>query len=237
MGHKREPRPGPWRETAARLSVEVGADRGRQKALASRVGVSPATMSRFLAGSHQPRADELVRLAAELGTSVGVLLGEPLPAPQERLMVAGDAHVLGIPLVADEIAAGAGALPEVPDERIYWFRESWLNGLGYRTPGRFACIRLGNDARASSMLPTIPPLSVVLVDRGANPERPPARSVWLVEDGDGPVVKRITLVSAGLVIESDNPAPQYHARFIPLTDRPVRDVLRGRAVWWAVEAE
>lgn len=152
-------------------------------------------------------------------------------------MAAGDAHVLGIPLVADDIAAGNGALPEVPDERIYWFRESWLNGLGYRTPGRFACIRLGNDARASSMLPTIPPLSVVLVDRYARRENPPARSVWLVEDGEGPVVKRITLVSAGLIIESDNPAPQYHARFIPLEDRRIQDVLRGRAVWWAVEAE
>ena len=87
------------------------------------------------------------------------------------------------------------------------------------------------------MLPTIPHRSVVLIDRQARRERPQARSIWLVEDGGGPAVKRVTLVEAGLVIESDNPAPQYHARFIPLKDRPIQNVLRGRAVWWAVEAD
>lgn len=160
-----------------------------------------------------------------------------LPQVGEMSLPAGSGSVIGIPLVADEVAAGNGALPEVPEDRTYWFREEWIRTLGYRQPGRFACIRLANTARASSMLPTIPPLSVVLVDRKARRDHPKARSLWLVEDGEGPVVKRVTLVDAGLVIESDNPAPQYHARFISLKDRPIQEVLRGRVVWWAVEAE
>lgn len=81
MGHKRERLDGPWREVAARLSAEVGADRGRQKTLALRVGVSEATMSRFLAGTHQPRADEVYRLARALGVPLSSLLGEVEPPP------------------------------------------------------------------------------------------------------------------------------------------------------------
>lgn len=206
-------------------------------ALASMAGLNRSHLGRVEKGDRGLSLAAALNLATVVETTLGALLGEPQPAVQDRVMTAGDALAVGIPLVADEIAAGNGSLPEVPDDRVYWFREKWLSDLGYRTPGRFACIRLGNDAKASSMLPTIPPKSVVLIDRKARRDRPPNRSIWLVEDEGGPVVKRVTLVDAGLVIESDNPAPQYHARFISLKDRPVQDVLRGRAVWWAVEAE
>lgn len=204
-----------------------------QKELVAKAKVARTTVYRVLAGTLQPTVPVASRLASALDTTVGQLLGET-PA-EDRVASVGAGHLVGVPLVAEEIAAGNGSLPEVPDDRTYWFREEWIRGLGYRQPGRFACIRLANTARASSMLPTIPPLSVVLVDRKARRDRPQARSIWLVEDGEGPVVKRVTLVDAGLVIESDNPAPQYHARFISLKDRPVQDVLRGRVVWWAVE--
>ena len=135
--------------------------------LAKKAGVHERTIRRWREGKHDdPRLSSLEAVAGALGTTVGSLLGDPPPTP-ERVLAAGEALAVGIPLVADEVAAGHGALPEVPDDRIYWFREDWLRGFGHRNHDRFACIRLGDDVRASSMLPTIPPLSLVLVDRSA----------------------------------------------------------------------
>lgn len=124
MGHRRERVDGPWRDVAGRLSSEVGADRGRQKALSLRVNVSEATMSRFLAGTHQPRADELVRLASALGTTVGTLLGEtapPAPAiPPDAIDQAERLAREAAELAARLRSAGRPKGEEIREEPVVW---------------------------------------------------------------------------------------------------------------------
>ena len=50
------------------------ARRLRQVDMAGKVGVSPDTYRRWEAGKYQPRADQLIRLAAVLGTTAEKLL-------------------------------------------------------------------------------------------------------------------------------------------------------------------
>lgn len=146
---------------------------------------------------------------------------------------------VGAPLVLEEVAAGNGSLPVVPEEKIYFFHESYMvrHGWSAGDRDRFCCIRLGK--KAFSMHPTIQPNAVVLVDR-RYPEallKTLKRGICLVDDPDeGVAVKRATMGDGVLVIESDNPDPQFHARVISLKGRNVRDVIRGKALWWSVEA-
>lgn len=243
MGHRRERQEGPWREIASRLSSAVGADRGRQKALASRVGVSPATMSRFLAGSHQPRVDELARLASALETTVGRLLDEtPLKDAglAEVVLPYGSESpsVVGVPLAAAGVGAGVGQLELIPEGRHpYFFRQDFLERKGWAEtrPDRFAIYKLGADEVASSMDPTIAPESVVLVDREADRDSVEPRSIWVVRDAAGLILKRVTVEDGWIILESDNRHPEFAPRVLHVTKKERHQTLVGRVLWYAAE--
>jgi transcriptional regulator with XRE-family HTH domain len=75
-----------WTAAAARIRLRLEGDRGSQKRLASKAGVSEPTLSRFLDGKSEPSLDEAVRIADALGWPPHELLGAVnawRPAPPE----------------------------------------------------------------------------------------------------------------------------------------------------------
>jgi len=205
-------------------------------------------LSRYLAGQRIPNPDVAVKIAKAFGLSesetaakltgletVGRVQSVTAATPAMALVMNG----VGAPLVLEEVAAGVGSLPFVPEEKTYFFHESYMARHGWHEEDRdrFCCIRLGR--RAHSMQPTIQPNAVLLIDRRYPEEKLRAlkRGICLVDIPDeGVAVKRVTWGDHVLVIESDNPEPEFHARVIDMRDREIRDVIRGKVLWWSVEA-
>lgn len=233
-----------WRDVA---SVLKGRDRPTsQKAIASRLGITESVLSKYLSGALAPEPVLALRLAAACGVppaEVGDLIG--ITSPGRPQLADADTpatvlHGVGAPLVAEDVAAGPGSLPSVPDDRVYFFHRSYMAHHGWRESDRdrFCCVRLGRAATASSMVPTIPPKAVLLIDRRYPEEklRRLQRGICLVETDEGLAVKRATVTDGVLMLESDNPEPQYHARAIQLAGVQIRDVIRGKVLSWTVEA-
>ncbi|MGE5236717.1 MAG: XRE family transcriptional regulator [Acidobacteriota bacterium] len=197
-----------------------------QQSLADRAGVSRNFVAQIERGESIPTVATLSRLAQALGTGVGELLGEELPATPA-------ADTVPVPLVADRIAAGPPLYVADHIERYEHFPYSFLRNLG-TNPRQAILVRLGADQ--DSMADTIAPGSTVLLDR--TPLRDVfARGIYAVREeaaGEmGCAVKRLVLdaTSRVLILLSDNPA--HLPRAVRLkAGQPLNDVVIGRVVWW-----
>ncbi|MFA6031132.1 MAG: S24 family peptidase [Elusimicrobiota bacterium] len=234
-----------WSEIAALLQPLAKAERGSQKRASLRTGADEYEISRFLSGKAIPDPVIGAQLVQMFGLDFGEVSGlGPLGSVQPVVAHTPEGggrelHGIGAPLVAEDVAAGEGSLPSVPDEKVYFFHESFLRRVGGAgsPKDRWACVRLGSDRVASSMSPTIPPKAVLLVDRRADRLHPRDRTIWLVDDPeDGLCVKRVTLRHGILILESDNPEARFAPRHVLLADRPVQNVVKAKVVWWGVEA-
>lgn len=235
-----------WKQIAARIGQKATEKRGAQKVAGLRLGIEKSRLSRYISGDRTP--DPILGL--QIASAFGVTLAEVaemagLEAPGRPQLAEADTsatvlHGVGAPLVAEDVAAGPGSLPSVPDDRVYFFHRSYMAHHGWRESDRdrFCCVRLGRAATASSMVPTIPPKAVLLIDRRYPEEklRRLQRGICLVETDEGLAVKRATVTDGVLMLESDNPEPQYHARAIALSGVQIRDVIRGKVLSWTVEA-
>ncbi|MDR2160919.1 MAG: XRE family transcriptional regulator [Desulfovibrio sp.] len=224
-------------------------ERGRlsQISLARRTGLPQSSLSRFLESKGGLSAASLLALAAEMGYSF-----QPPAGPRDvcfvdalRAPAAGDLpppvseDYLAVPLVG-EVGAGPGVLPR---EEI----SSWV--LVYR--GHHSVIRrhdllaveIGQNQR--SMIPTLHPLDIVLVDRGDWGEQtghtPPGNIFLVREPGQegGAMVKRVSLAGSGdlatITFYSDN-AAEYGPETYHLAqyESSPRQAIVGRVVWaWA----
>lgn len=210
--------------------------------LARRAGVSRQYVYSVEAGDSTPGLGILRQLAEALGVDwIEFVPADHREKQHEEIDGTSrqGAAPIGIRLVAKDIAAGPGALPDVDSDSLYYFREEWLRKRGWtaKQKDRFACIKLGSDATASSMIPTIWPQSVVLLDREPNRDRVKARSLWLVRDSEGEAIKRVTRLPDALILESDNPLPAYAAKRLPVKGVVVQNVLLARVLWWATEVD
>ena len=238
----------PWKDIAPGIRERMERSSDAQKVLAHRLGLSEPALSLYLTGKRSPSIGTLINVADFFKLPLDVLVGRDFGEVQSVAgKLDGSDRVLegvGAPLVAKGVAAGAAAVPEAPDDRTYFFGESFMRRHGWR-PGqkdRWCCIKLGTTRLASSMLPTIRPESVILVDRKASRETIQPRSLWFIQDPDpslpehGLCVKRVTVADGSLILESDNPDPQFAPRSIPLRGVPMEDVVKGKVVWWGTEA-
>jgi transcriptional regulator with XRE-family HTH domain len=202
-------------------------DRGlSQQAAADRAELSRNFVAQIERGESVPTVATLSRIAAALGVAVGELLGE-------EPLAAADSDAVGVPLVADRIAAGPPLMVADHVDRIEPLPRSLLRSLGV-DPHRAVLVRLGPDQ--DSMADTIPPGSTVLLDRTPARELTP-RGIYAVREesmGDaGCSVKRLVLdaESRVLILLSDNPA--HLPRAIRLKPGlPLGDIVIGRVVWW-----
>jgi len=234
-----------WAEVAA--VVRAALRRGDQKVLESRLDLQKGTLSRYLSAERTPDPVMAARICHLVGLDLADVAGlASSGSPQLVTARPGDGTPrelsgVGAPLVAIEVAAGEGALTEVEDEKLYFFGKSFMRKLGWdeRAKDRFCCIKLGSAAVAESMEPTIRHGSLLLVDRRPTWQRlrDRAREIYLVRmPGEKEAVKRCTLDGSMVIIESDNPAPKYHPRAFSVTGENWRDFVRGRVLWWSVEA-
>ncbi len=140
---------------------------------------------------------------------------------------------VALPLLADPIAAGQPiAIAPNPDrDRTLSFRETVV-----RKFTRPICLRIG--PREESMLPTLEPGDVLVIDQ--NPDRrrsPQAGHIYAVNfdpltGDDGGAVKRIDLSGSTLVVTSDNMNKRsYPPQVFNVTDVDLLDALVGEVVW------
>lgn len=213
-------------------------------AVARKAGVSDRTLRRWREGKHDdPKLSTLESVAAVLKTTVSSLLGEPAAPPSSGVTVDSEDFAT-LPLVAEGVAAGFGAVAEIPDEpRPYAFRADWpaLKGMA-ADPLRFVLFRLRDDA--DSMAPEIKPGALVLCDRSEDVRITPRNGVpYLVvtERPDHVAVKRVLPVRDGekiraLVYHSTN--PHYPPVSIDMKrGERIQDLVRARVVWWATTVE
>lgn len=192
------------------------------------------------------QAKAIQRLSSDLGGSAGTAaryllnLGVRWLAGERPPAMPSDAPAFfAAPLLAEDVGAGEPRLEMIPGaDRRYGFREDWLKDRGWKpeNPDRFGVYRLA-DLFAESMEPTIRAGSILLVDREADPDAPPPRSIWIVRHKGGLVCKRVTMRDGWIVLESDNRDEQYAPEALRLTAAARRTMLEGRVVWWATTVD
>ena len=140
---------------------------------------------------------------------------------------------VALPLLANPIAAGhpLAIAPDPDRDRTLSFRETVV-----RKFTRPICLRIG--PREESMLPTLEPGDVLVIDQ--NPDRrrsPQAGHIYAVNFGpltgdEGGAAKRIELSGSTLVVTSDNMDKRaYPTQVFNVTDVNVLDALVGEVVW------
>lgn len=204
--------------------------KGNQARIAGLAGLDPATISRWRSGAEplNLRFNTVERLAQALGVQAGWLLGaEESSAPID------ESSFLAVPLLRDTVAAGnprivsSDVITELPFTR-YWIRKR-IGAVPGR--GRLVLVRVERGWLGESMLPTITPGSMLLVDRG-----PGGEGLHQVEDGgiylllaeDGLTVKRVWKADGGLLCCPDN-RTEKHRPFVLKPER-MQDAIKGRVI-------
>lgn len=192
------------------------------------------------------QARAIGKLASELGGSSGTAARYLLNLgirwlASERPAASSDGApgFFPAPLLAEDVGAGPPRLRMIPGaDRRYGFREDWLSDMGWspESPERFGVYRLA-DLHARSMEPTIQAGSILLVDREANRDSVPPRSIWIVSRADGLACKRVTVRDGWMVLESDNRETDFAPEALRVTAQARRTMLEGRVVWWATTVE
>lgn len=184
------------------------------------------------------RISTVQSLASALGVPLASLLQEesaPAARVSESIAVYGS-DAVPLPVLAQEIAAGpARELDERETGQSYYFRPEFIRRAGGVSNLRLLHISR-HPAYGSSMMPTIRPGSLVLVDRrDVTKDTFRQGSIYIVrsETDEGVTVKRAWYADGILVAWGDNPdAPRFA---IPVKGSRLADHLRGRVVWWSTE--
>jgi hypothetical protein len=224
--------------------------RGNARAAADALGVNHVTFWCWVRGTRTPALKQI----SEVFERLGVTLRLP-EAPEEttrqvcfvaaKTVPAGELadppeaeNYLAVPLVG-EVGAGAGIIPR--EEILSWvlvYREH----RSVMQRSNLLAVEIGKNQR--SMIPTLHPGDIVLIDRsdwGQQGHAPPG-NIFLVrepgQDGGG-MVKRVSTAGKGelatITFYSDN-ATEYGPEVYHMHqyDHDVQQAVVGRVVWaWA----
>ena len=174
---------------------------GNAKPLALKCGMSPSTVSRWLRGERTPKLEELGKVLdlmgvkftpdelAPAGKDVCFVDARTVPAG-EGLPSADPVDYLAVPLVG-EVGAGPGIIPE--DKLLSWFLVyKHTRAIMYRRD--LIAVQIGDHS--TSMVPTLKPGDIVLVDRSDKDCSKPGR-IMLTMDPDGAGrIKRVSVARA-----------------------------------------
>lgn len=159
--------------------------------LAGKMGAKSQRITEYLSGN--PTLETLQKMAAALEVSVGDLLGETFQLRPEEGYVY-------LPILDIEASAGNGLVcgHEVPVEFIRMKEEDFRFDF-HADPTKVSLIKVRGD----SMLPHFSPGDWILVDTSDTEAHD---GVYVINLNDHVLLKRLQIVSDGIMIKSDNPA-------------------------------
>ncbi len=232
------------KQGVARMAREFGGP----SALAEKAGVGQPNVSKFLAGKAVPRFDTVARILEALDARV-VFPDEERDTTRQPVFVAakrsggiaGDAgpsaeNYMAVPLAQGAVAAGPGL---IPDDAVRGWVLAMKDQASIRYRTNLVAMEVGKGQE--SMVPTLHPMDIVLVDRDDfRPE--PDGSIFLVRE-PGPdaevAVKRVYTSRRNgqtlLTFVSDNPDKRRYPPAVYNLETDYQGDLRramvGRVVW------
>jgi len=236
-------------DTVKQGIARLARDHGGPSALAEKAGVGQPNVSKFLSGKAIPRFDTVARILEALGARI-LFPDEERDTTKTVVFVAAKRsggvaecatqpsaeNYMAIPLAQGAVAAGPGLIPE-DAVRGWVLAMKDQASIRYRT--NLVAMEVGKGQE--SMVPTLHPLDIVLVDRDDfRPE--PDGSIFLVRE-PGPdaevAVKRVyTSRKEGqtlLTYVSDNPDKRFYPPSVHSLETDFQGDLRraivGRVVW------
>ena len=182
--------------------VQKGVERyGGRTALAKAAGTSPANVTHWLSGKRNPGLAEISAIMNIMGVSPSLPSDEPardvcfvsakvVPAGEQATPPTAEDYIAA-PLVG-EVGAGPGYVPET-EIRSWFLAYKNLPAVRYRR--NLLAVEIGKHS--TSMLPTLRPGDIVLVDRDDRRADTPGH-IMLVLDPDGAgMVKRVAVEDKG----------------------------------------
>ncbi len=224
--------------------IGQGEQFANKKQMADSLDVNPSQLNRFLSGERGLTLDSLGRILDKLGCKTmfpDEISEQPrnvcFVAPSPTATVEGEPlseDYLAVPLAASPVAAGPGLIPE---DAIDGWVLVWRHHHSVQRRRNLVAVEVG--ANEYSMIPTLHPGDLVLVDRDDKNPEPAGRIMLVTEPGEdgGAMVKRVATTKRDddleLVFYSDN-----SREFPPFTYRLKRDyygdisrALVGKVVW------
>lgn len=204
-----------------------------------RSGIAESTL-RLWEGGHVASPDPLglVSLARVYDVALDEVFGAladsrgvKLPSIPPRSRPTNVAGFTSVPLLEDEIAAGPPLI--INESRIAGemvFPQRSLDNLGIGKP---VCVVVGRRER--SMLPTIEPGNVVLLDCSNERRSEPRKDrIYAVNVEEGATLKRIVREPGFVMLVADNPdKDNYETQRIPVDDdESIMRLVVGQVMWW-----
>ena len=170
------------------------------KRMADDLGIDPSQLNRFLKRERGLNADSLGHILDRIGATVA-FGDEPVDAAKEVCFAlpdktqstpsAPDPHpddYLAVPLAASPVAAGPGLIPE---DKIEGWVLVWRHQESIRFRTNLVAVEVGNNEL--SMVPTLHPGDIALVDRNDRDPSPAGKIMLVCEPGQegGVMVKRV----------------------------------------------
>ncbi|MBR9765430.1 MAG: helix-turn-helix transcriptional regulator [Rhodobacteraceae bacterium] len=206
-------------------------------------GGLPVDAIRSVVRDDEKRAVPRITRAKEICDLLGLefYIGPPRDiGPVEQIVLDGGDYA-HIPVHAATLAAGGGALNgEEPVVDHLAFKRAWLSRIGI-SPANAVLARVAHGELGESMMPTICPGDMVLIDTSKReiPQRPPnykskKSPIYAFTTEDGARVKRLAQLNDVIILVSDNPdiSPEFLSK-----DRWSEVNVIGKVVWWGHTAE
>ena len=196
--------------------------------LAKKIGKSQTWSSMFLTGKREVPMKTAEQIADFLKVDLWRLFTREPDARETRIE-----GFVALPLLADPIAAGQplAIAPDPDRDRTLSFRETVVRKFTHPI-----CLRIG--PREESMLPTLEPGDVLVIDQNLDRRRSPkAGHIYAVNfspltGDDGGAIKRIDLSGGTMIVSSDNTDKRaYPPQAFNVTDVNLLDALVGEVVW------
>ncbi len=197
-----------------------------ERRLALETGFSQPHVHNVLKGARQLTSEVADRLMHRMGIRAEDLFQ---PAELERVLPTRelqDSPFREAPMLKGRIAAGQ---PFPIEARFSSSRAFTQEFLGQFT--RPVLVKVG--AGEVSMLPTIQPNDLLLIDQSEQRRRRPEFSrIYALSLDEGGTIKRCEIVENELVIVPENMQQRgFTPRTIPLEDHNILDIIRGEVVW------
>ena len=197
-----------------------------ERRLAMETGFSQPHVHNVLKGARQLTASVADRLMARLGINVEDMLEKEeleraLPAREFK-----DSDFQEVPMLKGRIAAGQ---PFPVDVRYSGSRAFTAEFLKPFT--RPVLVKVG--AAETSMLPTIQPNDLLLIDQSEEKRRRPEfGKAYALSLEEGGTVKRCEVVDRELVIVPENMQQRgFTLKTVNLEEKNILDIIRGEIVW------